>query len=191
MVAPNRLAHVVLYTANIPTMRDWYKNVLAARVVHENPAAVFLTYDDEHHRIALADRDAISAQGTSGVGKLVTASGTDNAPAATANRGLAHIAFTYDSLSDLLENHARLKDDGIAPIFSINHGTTTSLYYADPDGNNIELQVDNFDTVLEGTAYMESASFTKNPIGEPIDPDNLSARLRAGESEKTLLQPWW
>lgn len=76
-------------------------------------------------------------------------------------------------------------------MFSVNHGATTSLYYADPDGNNIELQVDNFETLEEGTAYMESEAFEKNPIGVVIDPHSLLARLRAGEPEAILIRPWW
>lgn len=37
-----------------------------------------------------------------------------------------------------------------------NHGPTTSLYYRDPDGNQIETQVDNFETAEEATAFMNS-----------------------------------
>jgi len=55
MGSPAKLAHIVLFTRQIGRMRDWYLTVLDARVVHENPAAAFLTYDDEHHRIAFAD----------------------------------------------------------------------------------------------------------------------------------------
>ena len=39
---------------------------------------------------------------------------------------------------------ARLKDLGIEPEFCLNHGVVTSLYYAGPDQNLVELQVDNF-----------------------------------------------
>ena len=39
---------------------------------------------------------------------------------------------------------ARLKDLGIEPEFCLNHGVATSFYYADPDQNLVELQVDNF-----------------------------------------------
>jgi hypothetical protein len=40
----------------------------------------------------------------------------------------------------------------IRPFYSINHGPTTSLYYTDPDGNRVELLVDNFATAGEGQA---------------------------------------
>jgi hypothetical protein len=46
----------------------------------------------------------------------------------------------------------RKKDMRIRPFYSINHGPTTSLYYTDPDGNRVELLVDNFATAGEGQA---------------------------------------
>lgn len=55
MASPTKLAHVVLWTTQVQDMRDWYLKVLDGRVVHQNPAGAFITYDDEHHRIAVAD----------------------------------------------------------------------------------------------------------------------------------------
>ena len=42
--------------------------------------------------------------------------------------------------------YLRLKKQGIVPHTCMNHGFTTSLYYLDPDGNEVEIQVDNFKT---------------------------------------------
>src|SRR5688572_8774571 len=124
MTSPTKLAHVVLFTSRLAEMRDWYLNVLDARIVHENPAAVFMTYDEEHHRIALADRNAV-AQGSDGLDQMIaksddTAPQTDPGPQ---NHGLSHIAFTYDSLGALLENFEQLEKQRIMPVFSVNHGT--------------------------------------------------------------------
>jgi hypothetical protein len=57
---------------------------------------------------------------------------------------LQHTAFEYKSLDELLETYVRLKKAGIAPLLSADHGPTTSMYYEDPDGNSVELFVDNF-----------------------------------------------
>src|ERR1700722_8726805 len=173
MPSPLKLAHVVLFSAQVKAMRDWYVRVLEAEVVHENDFVAFITYDEEHHRIAVADRNAAS-KSTDGIDKLVQpTSGAATAGDFAPNRGLSHIAFTYGSLKDLLDNYERLRGDDIVPIFAINHGTTNSLYYADPDGNHIELQVDNFATIQEGTAFMRSEAFRANPVGRPIDPDGM------------------
>ncbi|MET7457790.1 VOC family protein [Streptomyces sp. NPDC005574] len=175
--------------------------MLQARVVHENPAVAFLTYDDEHHRIALTDPDGMAEltaeHGGESLGEFAgefVGSGTAALPADLSTlppHGLMHIAFTYGSLLDLLETYERLAEGGVKPVTVINHGTTTSLYYADPDGNNIELQIDNFDTAEEHTAFIESESFRRNPAGVPFDPDELLTRLRAGESVAALVTPTW
>jgi hypothetical protein len=74
----------------------------------------------------------------------------------------------------------RLAGRGIRPFYSINHGPTTSLYYADPDGNRVEFLVDNFATVEEGQAWMRSPAFARNPIGVAFDPDDLVRWFRSG-----------
>jgi hypothetical protein len=77
---------------------------------------------------------------------------------------------------------------GIQPTVTINHGPTTSMYYADPDGNNIELQIDNFDTLEEAQEFLESDAFTENPVGILFDPDELAARFDAGEPVAELVK---
>ncbi len=63
---------------------------------------------------------------------------------------------------------------------------TLSLYYADPDGNQVELQIDTA-TVDEANAFMHSDVFAANPIGVVFDPDDLVARRKAGESVESLV----
>ena len=41
MASPAKLAHVVLFTPQVPVMRDWYVTVLDGRVVFENQHAAF------------------------------------------------------------------------------------------------------------------------------------------------------
>ncbi|HEV7976854.1 VOC family protein [Amycolatopsis sp.] len=193
MSSPAKLSHVVLYSQQVQHMRDWYVRLLDGRVVHETPAIAFLTYDDEHHRIAIADAAAMQEIGA---GDLVKeGSGPAEIPAgasaALAPQQLAHIAFTYPTLKDLLENWERLRNESVLPVLAVNHGPTTSMYYADPDGNQIELQIDNFDTAEGGTAFMGSESFAKNPFGELFDPGTMLGRLRAGEPAAELAAPTW
>ena len=97
-----------------------------------------------------------------------------------------HVAFTYDSLETLLANYERLKKMGVEPIWPVNHGPTTSLYYSDPDGNQLEFQIDNYDTVEEAGQFFFSDAFATNPIGVDLDPAELHERLRAGEDQQQL-----
>jgi len=41
------------------------------------------------------------------------------------------------------------------------------MYYRDPDNNQVELVIDNFDDVRDGRASMQSPDFAKTPIGLP------------------------
>ena len=81
-----------------------------------------------------------------------------------------------------------LRDKGIRPVFPINHGPTTSMYYADPDGNQIELQVDNFPSMDECKAWFTSPEFAANPIGVDFDPAALMEKLRAGQPISELVK---
>jgi catechol-2,3-dioxygenase len=54
ILKPQKLAHVVRRTSRFDELVQWYCTVLGAEVVHTDGILAFLTYDDEHHRIAIA-----------------------------------------------------------------------------------------------------------------------------------------
>ncbi|SCW66499.1 Glyoxalase/Bleomycin resistance protein/Dioxygenase superfamily protein [Sphingobium faniae] len=164
---PSKLAHVVLRSPRFKEMVDWYKFVLAASASYENDGLAFLTYDEEHHRIAVMNMPHLAGR-------------------TTGTAGMDHMAFSYDSLADLVAHYRRLKAAGIMPFWAINHGPTTSLYYRDPDENQLEFQVENFETLAESNAFFSSAEFAQNPIGTEYDIEDIGRRLAAGESEADL-----
>ncbi|MDH6679119.1 catechol-2,3-dioxygenase [Rhodococcus sp. LBL1] len=169
MASPVKLAHIVLRTARLQEMTDWYVRVLEGRVAFGNDRLAFMTYDDEHHRVAF----------------IVT--GASEQPE-DRHTGLHHAAFTYGSLGDLLDTYNRLKSQGVQPFWCVNHGPTMSMYYHDPDGNRIELQIDSFDTEEATQAYLDSGVFARNPIGVDFDPEQLVARFNAGEPLSELVK---
>jgi len=168
---PTKLAHVVFQTNRIPEMRDWYCAALDGRVIYENERLCFVTYDDEHHRVAFANFGPLAPRDPSSTELMIKPSESP---------GLHHVAFTFGSLGELLDTYVRLKERGVRPFFCVNHGPTTSMYFRDPDGNRIELQIDNFATAEEGQAWMKTPAFDRNPIGVEFHPDDLLARFRAG-----------
>jgi hypothetical protein len=101
--------------------------------------------------------------------------------------GVEHIAYTYASLEDLFENYTRLKSGDIVPYWCIHHGLTISMYYADPDGNQLEFQVDCFASSAESNDYIRGPSFSMNPVGVEFDPEDWLARVRAGASFEDFL----
>ena len=52
-IRPARLAHVVIKTKRYRELIDWYLNLLGAEIVHGNSTVTFMTYDGEHHRLAI------------------------------------------------------------------------------------------------------------------------------------------
>ena|SRR5262245_38263685 len=168
-IAPTKFAHVVLKTASYDAVIEWYATVLNARVAFRNDFIAFLTYDDEHHRVAV-----IKAP--------------DSPPPDPAAAGVHHIAYTYADLGELLSTYRRLKASGIEPARCINHGPTTSMYYRDPDGLRVELQIDNFATMDEAHAYFTGPDFAENPIGVIFDPEELIRDYEAGLSFEDLVR---
>src|SRR5215475_1923928 len=96
-IKPIQLAHIVRRTTRFEAMLTWYRTVLGAEVVHSDAMLAFLSYDAEHHRIAIAQIPGLEEQSP-------TAAGTD------------HVAFTYGDLGDLLQTYSRLKSEGIEPF---------------------------------------------------------------------------
>ncbi|KAK1777631.1 hypothetical protein QBC45DRAFT_443424 [Copromyces sp. CBS 386.78] len=90
-----------------------------------------------------------------------------------------HIAFTLNSLADLATSYEQKKARGILPHWPVNHGMSTSMYYTDPDGNEFEMQVNNFDTSEEALGFMATPEYAENPIGVDIDIDAWLKRVRS------------
>lgn len=175
--APDFLAHWVVKTARRDEVAAWYGKVFGARVVHRDKELTFLTWDHEHHRLALI--------GVPGFLKYLF-------PLARFRRkfyGVDHLAVQFLSIEKLLATYKRLKGLGIDPVWAINHGPTTSLYYEDPDGVRLEFQVDNYPTIEETAAFFGTREFEKNPIGTLVDPDYMLMRLERGDDPAELLVP--
>jgi catechol 2,3-dioxygenase-like lactoylglutathione lyase family enzyme len=168
-IVPSKLAHYVIRAKHFEEMLAWYRKVFHMKTSFEAPVIAFLSYDDEHHRIAFLNTAHLPAPDTM-------------------RTGIDHVAFTYGSLSDLLHTWERLKGEGITPFWCINHGMTTSMYFRDPDGNEIEFQVDNFATMDESRAWFSSPAFAANPLGVQYDPELLMKRFREGVPESELLK---
>ncbi|KAK8108099.1 Glyoxalase/Bleomycin resistance protein/Dihydroxybiphenyl dioxygenase [Apiospora kogelbergensis] len=175
-VTPTALCHVVLVTtkANFEKMITFYMTALNATISHRTDTLCFLTYDHEHHRIALAaDENALPKD------------------PAKPQAGMHHVAFGFPTLTDLAdayEYRAAAPGGGIKPYWCVNHGVTMSMYYTDPDGNRIEFQVDLFDTAEEANAYMASSAFAENPIGVEFDPDEFVRRVRSGDEDEAAIK---
>ena len=169
-VSPSYMAHIVLLTKQKAALVEWYGKVLGANPVFENSELSFVTFDAEHHRLAIAEMSDPVQQ--------VVGQGT-----------VDHFAYSMGCLEDLLNTYVRLKAEGILPVWPIHHGPSLSLYYRDPDGNHVELQADTFPTLAEGKRYIaENKEFAENAIGIEFDPEALIDAYESGVPMSTILR---
>jgi len=160
-VRPSSFSHLVIQTPQFKDMVAWYKTVLGAKAMFENPVVCFMTYDEEHHRVM--------------IGSNPNAKPRDKNAA-----GVVHFAYSFANLGYLVDAYERLRDQAITPHNCIDHGFTTSFYYLDPDENEVELAVDNFPTREEMNTWFATGAFDRNFVGVPVDPEFVAKRHREG-----------
>lgn len=164
------ISHYGIRARQFSKMIQWYARVFRARIQHENEFLAFMTFDEEHHRLVIFEDPET-------VDRPATAAGID------------HIGYGLAGFGDLVRTYERLKAEGITPFAQLNHRFTTSLYYRDPDGNQVEFSVDNFPTKEEGSAFVRSEEMTeigRPPFGYDFDPDELASLYHQGVPAEKL-----
>jgi catechol-2,3-dioxygenase len=85
---------------------------------------------------------------------------------------------------ELAEHYGRLKAAGITPTTAVNHHFTSSLYYRDPDGNEVELSCDNLPSKEAANDFMKSEAMAEAMVppffGGEFDPEQLLDLHRSG-----------
>lgn len=166
-----QLAHFGLRTRDLSAAVEWYGGALEARVHFQNELAAFMSFDEEHHRFVLWDDGE-------------TGEKPENA------RGVDHIGFGCGGPSDLADQYERLKALGIMPTLCVNHHFTSSLYYRDPDGNEVEITCDNRPTKSQCVEFMATAemkSAMQPPLfGAEFDPEKLVRIRNEGATDEKL-----
>jgi catechol 2,3-dioxygenase len=124
------LGHVVLRVTDWARAERFYNGLLGlpimARFDEDGMKMTFFSLGN-HHDFAILE---VSGEGSSHAATSV---------------GLHHVAFKIgDSLDELREAKALLEGAGVV-VTPIDHEVTKSLYFDDPDGNNLEVYVDASD----------------------------------------------
>ena len=86
MPSPIKFAHVVLKTRKYQEMVAWWCDFLGGSVRHGDDFISFISYDDEHHRLAIAAIPGLEEP---------------NPKAA----GIEHFAFTFANIDDLFAQY--------------------------------------------------------------------------------------
>ena len=166
------LQHCGLTTGNLDGMLEWYGKVLGI-TVNQRVAApagspfttvAFASNDEVNHRLSFFETPGLPVDDDK-----------------DRHARVQHLAFAYETLDDLLGTYVRLKTLGIPLLWAADQFIQTALYYADPDGNIVELNVSNFAdewTVTEQLKHLPSR------LHMNIDPEKMIAARKAGTS------PW-
>jgi catechol 2,3-dioxygenase len=153
-------------------MVEWYGLVCGLHPVFHFDEAAWLTNDEANHRIALLSPAGLKPPVDKGH-----------------ETGLHHTAFEFATFDMWLNNYVRLRDHGVLPFLTLDHGITMSIYYQDPDGNGVEIQVDGFGDWADSTEWMAYAKeFADNPIGVFFDPEKLIEARASGLSFQEIHQ---
>mgnify|MGYP003389265095 CR=1 FL=1 len=94
--------------------------------------------------------------------------------------GMHHTQLRHHSFEDVVTRYERLKECGVEPVESWNHGPSTSFYYRDLDQNMVEISGSNYDTEEGYLSYFDTEAYKKNFAGVEIDPVTFVARYRSG-----------
>jgi len=188
------VSEIVLQTSQFDRMKLWYEAVMGAKWSLETTPDPSVTVANHHgdggKQVHAKDVRACFMRPASPHPYGVTfaifeltflRSAPDKDP------GLNHMQLKHPDLEALVQRVEALRDAGIHPHRSANHGPITSFYFRDPDENIVELCLDNFDTPSEMAAFTRSEAFRQNPSGIDLDRDEFLARYHAGTPKSELL----
>ena len=139
MIKIERVAHVVIKVRSLEKSLDFYTRILGLKVMGKiEPSVVFLSTGRDHHELGIAELGTEAPDGT------------------FYQVGMEHFAFKLRNETDLVEAYETLLRENVEIAYTVNHGVTKSVYFLDPDGNELEVYADN--------SPEEVASF-ENPYG--------------------------
>ncbi len=117
------IGHCAIAATDIPRMEAFYRDVLGFQVLERDPehGGVFLNLDGTSHTIDLFPMGAL---------------GTTPAQQGTP---IVHIAFKVRSYAALKQAHTTLVAHKVQIQALLDHTNQRSIYFADPEGNRLEL----------------------------------------------------
>lgn len=184
--SPDDFHHIAFKTTNYENMVNFYKNLFGCEPLYQSDLITFLAYDDEHHRIAIANTsDALN--NLNFIQKIVMKLKiflNKNIPSI---EGLDHISYRINPIEKWFDFYFKAKERGLSPLWTVNHGWISGIYYRDPDNNLVEVFFEHFSTAEEFKENI-SPDFEDEPIGTNMDIEVLYDMFKSGADFSELIK---
>ncbi|MDB5769962.1 MAG: Glyoxalase/bleomycin resistance protein/dioxygenase [Burkholderia sp.] len=142
-------SHFGIYVTDIQRMVDFYTTVFGLTVTDRGEGRTFkneLVFmsatENQHHQLVLA----------SGRPKEATIS------------TVMQISFLVPDIQSIRDIQAKALEHGATQMRGLNHGNALSIYFADPEGNTIEV-------------YIDTQFYVAQPHGDPLDLDKSDEEI--------------
>ena len=189
--APDDFHHVAWKTMKYEGMVDFYSRLFDCKPLYKSEEITFLAFDEEHHRVAIAN---ISKHLENNMGLLprsiihILLAIRNFVNRVTPNLvGLDHISYKMDSIDSWFDFYNRAKENGFLPVWTINHGWISGIYYRDPDGHLAEIFFEHFRSAEEFRSGAIAPDFSEEPIGTNMDMDVLYEMYKSGTPFEDLI----
>ena len=184
--SPDDFHHIAFKTTNYENMVNFYKNLFGCEPLYQSDLITFLAYDNEHHRIAIANTsDALN--NLNFIQKIVMKLKiflNKNIPSI---EGLDHISYRINPIEKWFDFYFKAKERGLYPLWTVNHGWISGIYYRDPDNNLVEVFFEHFSTAEEFKENI-SPDFEDEPIGTNMDIEVLYEMFKSGAGFSELIK---
>jgi catechol 2,3-dioxygenase-like lactoylglutathione lyase family enzyme len=139
MGLPNGIHHLAVMTSDIKAQIEFFTDVLGAEL-----KALYWMHGVEgawHGFLQLNERSYIAFVQTPDVAAITPVIGVSHAAnpgSPSAGGTMQHVAFSVSSMDELLAMRDRIRDCGVNIFGPIDHGMCHSIYFAGPEGLNLE-----------------------------------------------------
>jgi catechol 2,3-dioxygenase len=143
------LSHFGIYVTDVEKMVHFYKSVFGlvetdrgVGKTFQAPLIFLSASPNQHHQLVIAG----------------------GRPAEATFSTVMQLSFAVPSIQSLRDIQAKAIAGGASKILPLNHGNALSVYFADPEGNTVEI-------------YVDMPYYISQPHGDPLDLSKDDATL--------------
>jgi len=150
MQAIPQLSHVGIYVSDMDAMTRFYTEVFDLKLTDQGEGGNFKVTlhflsgsEQQHHQLVLASGRAAGSPST-----------------------IMQLSFKVSEIDDLRRVRGRALAQGASQMRGMSHGNALSIYFADPEGNTVEV-------------YLDTPWYVPQPHGTPLDLEKPDAVIWA------------